>query len=100
MILIRTPFRLPLGGGSTDLSAYYERHGGFIFATTVNLYMYIEVNRPPTDDLIRVKYHQSETVDSLDKLSHQLARGALKHLGIDRGIEIAFLADISDGTGI
>jgi len=57
MILVRTPFRLSLGGGSTDLPAYYKEYGGFIFAVTINLYMYLGLNRPPTDNKIRLKYN-------------------------------------------
>lgn len=100
MILTRTPFRLPLGGGSTDLPAYFEKHGGFIFAVSINLYMYIGIIRPPADDLIRVKYRESEEVANLDELKHNLARAALKHTGIDRMIEISSKADVSDGTGM
>ncbi len=100
MILTRTPLRLPLGGGSTDLPAYFEKYGGFIFSVAVNLYMYIGVNRPPADDLIRVKYRESEEVSSLKDLKHSLARAALARAGIDRMIEISSKADVSDGTGM
>ena len=77
MILTRTPFRLPLGGGSTDLPAYFEKHGGFIFSVSINLYMYIAINRPPVDDLIRLKYRDSEEVLNID--GHQ--NGAAKETG-------------------
>lgn len=100
MILTRTPFRLPLGGGSTDLPAYYEKYGGFIFAASINLYMYIGVNRPPVDDLIRLKYRESEETERLADVKHALARAALKRVGIDRMIEISSKADVSDGTGM
>ncbi|KKT57880.1 MAG: hypothetical protein UW81_C0004G0053 [Candidatus Giovannonibacteria bacterium GW2011_GWC2_44_9] len=100
MILTRTPFRLPLGGGSTDLPAYYEKHGGFIFAVAINLYMYIGVIRPPVDDLIRLKYRESEEVENIDDLKHRLAKAALKRTGIAKMIEISSKADVSDGTGM
>ncbi len=100
MILTRTPFRLPLGGGSTDLPAYFEKHGGFIFAVAINLYMYIGVNRPPVDDLIRLKYRDSEEVFSINDLKHSIAKAALKRTGIDRMVEISSKADVSDGTGM
>lgn len=100
MILTRTPFRLPLGGGSTDLPAYYEKYGGFIFAAAVNLYMYINVNRPPADELIRLKYRESEEVEKLEDLRHRLARAALARAGVDKMIEISSSADVSDGTGM
>jgi len=100
MILTRTPFRLPLGGGSTDLPAFYEKHGGFIFSVTINLYMYIGLNRPPGDDLIRVKYRTSEEVERVDDIKHTLVRCALKRTGIERMLEISSIADVSDGTGL
>ncbi|MBI5728694.1 MAG: galactokinase [Candidatus Magasanikbacteria bacterium] len=100
MILARTPFRLPLGGGSTDLPAYYQQFGGFIFAVTINLYMYTGVNRPPVDDLIRLKYHDSETVEKITELKHKIARAALQRTGIAKMIEISTMADVSDGTGL
>ena len=100
MIVTRTPFRLPLGGGSTDLAAYYEKHGGFIFGVTVNLYMYLGINRPPGDDLIRLKYRESEEVEQLSELKHKLAKAALARTGVTNMIEISSMADVSDGTGL
>lgn len=100
MILTRTPFRLPLGGGSTDLPGYYEKHGGFIFSVAVNLYMYLGVNRPPADDLIRLKYHDSETVAHINELKHNIARAALQRTGVAKMVEISSMADVSDGTGL
>ena len=100
MIFTRTPFRLPLGGGSTDLPAYYEKHGGFIFSVAINLYMYLGLNRPPGDDLIRLKYRDSEEVERLTDLKHNIARAALQRTGIAKMVEISSMADVSDGTGL
>ncbi len=100
MIITRTPFRFTLGGGGTDLPAYYSKYGGFIFSAGINKYMFINVNRPIVDDLVRVKYTKSEIVDHIDKLQHDIAREALKMIGIERAIEIISLADIPAGTGL
>ena len=100
MIVARTPFRIPLGGGSTDLPSYYKDHGGFIFACAINLYMYITISRPPIDDLIRFKYSESEEVETLDALRHQLGREALRAMGVTKGIEVASVADVPHGTGL
>ena len=62
MIITRTPFRVTLGGGGTDLPSYYSKYGGFIFSCALDKYMFIYVNRPIVDDLIRIKYSNSETV--------------------------------------
>lgn len=100
MILTRTPYRLTLGGGSTDLPAYYEKYGGFIFAVTINLYMYVGVNRPNFDDRIRLKYFEIEEVDNVEELRHELVKHALKRLGIEKMIDMFSLADIPDKTGL
>ena len=100
MIITRTPFRITLGGGGTDLPAYYSKYGGFIFAAGINKYMFINVNRPIVDDLVRVKYTKSEIVDHTDQLQHEIAREALKMMGIERAIEIISIADIPAGTGL
>ncbi|MEK7286310.1 MAG: galactokinase [Nitrospirota bacterium] len=100
MIITRTPFRFTLGGGGTDLPAYYEKHGGFIFAAGINKYMYINVNRPIVDDLIRVKYSISETVEHLDDLKHDIAREASRLLGFENALEIISMADVPAGTGL
>ncbi|KKT29461.1 MAG: Sugar kinase [Candidatus Giovannonibacteria bacterium GW2011_GWB1_46_20] len=82
------------------MPAYYEKHGGFIFAAAVNLYMYININRPPVDELIRLKYRESEEVEKLDDLKHKMAKAALKRTGIDKMIEVSSNADVPDGTGM
>lgn len=100
MIVTRTPFRITLGGGGTDLPSYYEKHGGFIFAAGLNKYMFLNVNRPSADDLIRVKYSESETIETVAKIRHAIAREALLFTGIEKNIEITSLADIPAGTGL
>ena len=100
MIVTRTPFRVTLGGGGTDLPSYYEKHGGFIFAMGIDKYMYIMLNPPIMDDKIRLHYSRSEAVDHVSELRHELAREALKLHGIERKIEISSMADLPDGTGL
>jgi D-glycero-alpha-D-manno-heptose-7-phosphate kinase len=100
MIITRTPFRVTLGGGGTDLPSYYEKHGGFVFSAGLNKYMFVDVNRPSADDLIRVKYSQSETVESLGDVQHEIAREILRFTGIDKNIEVSSVADIPAGTGL
>jgi D-glycero-alpha-D-manno-heptose-7-phosphate kinase len=100
MIISRTPFRVTLGGGGTDLPSYYSRYGGFIFAVALNKYMFINVNRPIVDDFVRVKYSKSEIVNHRDELQHEIAREALRMLDIERGVEIISMADVPAGTGL
>lgn len=100
MILTRTPFRITLGGGGTDLPSFYSQHGGFILAVAIDKYMFLNVNTPLVDDKIRVRYTASELVDHVDQVQHTLAREALRYFGIRNGIEIVSIADIPSGTGL
>lgn len=100
MIITRTPFRVTLGGGGTDLPSYYSKYGGFIFAAGLDKYMFINLNRPIVDDLVRVKYTRTEIVKHRDELDHEIARTAMKMAGIENGIEIISMADVPAGTGL
>tara|TARA_B100001057_G_C22816266_1_gene937555 strand:- start:543 stop:1529 length:987 start_codon:yes stop_codon:yes gene_type:complete len=99
MIISRSPFRLTLGGGGTDLKSYYEKNGGFIFSCAINKYMYVTINKPVIDNKIRIKYSRSETVSSLKYIKHEIAKTCLEKMGIRNSIEIVSMADIPAGTG-
>lgn len=100
MILTRTPFRVTLGGGGTDLPSYYSQHGGFIFAMGIDKFMYVAVNRPVVGHHIFLHYSQSEVVGHVGELKHELAREALKKHGIENTFEVASIADLPAGTGL
>ncbi|HLV95083.1 MAG TPA: hypothetical protein VKS44_07815 [Candidatus Acidoferrales bacterium] len=100
MIITRTPFRLTLGGGGTDLPSFYYQRGGFVLAVTIDKYMFINVNTPVIDDKIRVRYTKSEMVDHVDEVEHTLAREAMRRFGLTKGVEIVSVADIPAGTGL
>ncbi|HYC26681.1 MAG TPA: hypothetical protein VEB67_01510, partial [Nitrososphaerales archaeon] len=99
MIVSRTPFRLSLGGGGTDLPSYYTKYGGFFVSGAINKYMHIVVN-DRFEPGIRVSYSQTEIVDSPDQLHHPVVREALKHLNFKDRIEIVSLADVPASTGL
>jgi len=100
MILARAPLRISLGGGGTDLPSYYAEHGGFVLSAAIDKYVYIYVNRPAADDLLRIKYSRYEQVAWVDEIQHDLVRPALKLLGLDGALEIVSMADVPDGTGL
>ncbi len=100
MIITRTPFRLPLGGGGTDLPAYYRRYGGFLVTAAINKYMYININRPALVNKIKLNYTKTEIVNTASELKHDLVRESLKLMGVGAPIEIHSMADLSGGTGL
>ncbi len=100
MIISRTPIRMSFVGGGSDLPSYYRKFGGAVVSTAINRYVYVTVN-PKFDNAIRIGYSQTEIVESVDQIQHNLVREALKLLEIDGGIEITSMADIpSRGTGL
>ncbi len=102
MIVVRAPFRLPLGGGGTDLPAFYHKHEGFLITAAINKYMYININEPAIINKIKINYSQVETidVDKINELKHEIVRETFKYLKIYRPIEISSMADLSAGTGM
>ena len=100
MIITRTPFRITLGGGGTDLPSYYSEHSGFIFSVTIDKYMYIHLNTPIVDDLIRVKYSKYEEVSNIEDIKHDLVRESLRLMKVTSAVEIQSMADIPASTGL
>jgi D-glycero-alpha-D-manno-heptose-7-phosphate kinase len=100
MIVARAPLRVPLGGGGTDLPSYYSRFGGFFVSAAIDKYVYVAVNRPAADDLIRVKYSRSEAVTRPEEIAHDLVREALCKLALTANLEVASMADVPAGTGM
>ena len=100
MIITQTPLRISLLGGNTDFRDYYLNYGGLVLSTTIDKYIYCTVKKR-FDDLIIVNYTKKETVKRVDDIEHELVREAMKIVGIKKGVEISFLADIpSEGTGL
>jgi D-glycero-alpha-D-manno-heptose-7-phosphate kinase len=100
MIIARSPLRITLGGGGTDLPSYYREHEGFLIAAAIDRYVYITIHNTFVDYLI-VKYSKLESVTSVDNLQHPIIREALKMLDVScKRLEIASMADIPAGTGL
>ena len=100
MIIARSPLRVTLGGGGTDLPSYYREHEGFLIAAAINKYVYVTVMRPFTEGIF-LKYSQLEHVTSVDEVRHRIIREALSMQNLRTPqIEITTLADIPAGTGL
>jgi D-glycero-alpha-D-manno-heptose-7-phosphate kinase len=99
MIVTRTPTRIPLGGGGTDIRSYASRYGGFLVSAAINRYVYITVNRR-FEDSIRVSYSKTEIADGVDNIEHPIVREALRLMGLSSGLEIVSIADVPANTGL
>ena len=100
MIITRSPLRISLGGGGTDLPSYYREHGGFLVAGALDKYVYLTLHRTFVPDLI-VKYSKLERVATAAQLEHPIIREAFGLLGMDgRSLELTSMADIPGGTGL
>lgn len=96
MIISKTPLRASFFGGGTDFAEYYENSKlgyGTVVSTALDMYVYITVNKK-FDDSIRIVYSDNELVSNVDEVKHNIIREALKIVGIERGIEIVYMADI------
>jgi D-glycero-alpha-D-manno-heptose-7-phosphate kinase len=100
MIIARSPLRITLGGGGTDLPSYYREHEGFVIAAAIDKYVYVNVMRPFTEGVF-LKYSQLEQHKSIFDVKHPIIRDALYLLDFKTPqIEITTLADIPAGTGL
>ncbi len=100
MIITRSPFRISLGGGGTDLPDYYKKHGGSLITAAIDKFMYISVNRLKVEKFIRLKYSKTEKVNRINDIKHDLAREALRLTDSSLGLEIASIADLPARTGL
>ena len=100
MIITRSPLRISLGGGGTDLPSYYREHSGFVISAAIDKYVYITLHQTFVDSLI-IKYSQMERVQRIDDIQHPLIREALRLNGVEPAyIEMASMSDIPAGTGL
>ena len=100
MIIARSPLRISLGGGGTDLPSYYEQHTGFLIAAAIDRYVYITLHDTFVPDLI-VKYSKLERVPAAQDLEHPIIREAFALVGMNgQSLELTSMADIPAGTGL
>lgn len=100
MIVTRSPLRISLGGGGTDLPSYYRDHGGFLVAGAIDKYVYVTLHQTFVPELI-VKYSKMESVHSAAEVQHPIIREALQLLEVPvAGLELISMADIPAGTGL
>jgi D-glycero-alpha-D-manno-heptose-7-phosphate kinase len=100
LIITRSPLRISLGGGGTDLPSYYRKYGGFVLSAAINRYVYITINEAFKPRII-LKYSKLEDVEKWEEIQHPIIREALRLTGVmGPYLEIVSLSDIPAGTGL
>lgn len=100
MLITRTPLRISIGGGGTDLPSYYRQaNGPLVISAAINKYVYISINPTFVEDYF-IKYSALERAERIDDIDHALVREALRATDTPPGIEIVSMADIPSGTGL
>jgi D-glycero-alpha-D-manno-heptose-7-phosphate kinase len=100
VIIVQTPLRISFFGGGTDFPAYYREEGGCVLTSAIDKYIFVTVKKR-FDQKLRIGYTQTEMVDSIDQINHELIREALRLTGIRNGIEVTTMGDIpSAGSGL
>lgn len=99
MIIVQTPLRVSLFGGGTDFPGFFRSEGGCVLTTTVDKYIFVTIKQR-FDNKLRVGYTQTEIVDRVDEIQHELIREAFRTTGINEGVEITTMGDIPAGSGL
>lgn len=100
MIITKTPLRISFLGGGTDFRPFFRQEEGWVLSSAIDKFIYVII-KARFDGKIRVGYTQTELVDHIDELHHELVRECLRKTGITQGVEIATMADIpSEGSGL
>ncbi len=100
MIITRSPLRISLGGGGTDLPSYYREHGGFVLSAAIDKYVYITLHETFQPEFL-IKYSATEVVQTVDEIKHPIIREALRMVPVRAPhLEIVSLSDIPAGTGL
>src|SRR3990167_1238139 len=100
MIITRTPLRISLAGGGTDLPGWYYEHGSMFISAAIDKYIYITYHRSQFDPRIRLRYSIMEEVDKTDDIKHDIIKETFKRHGIESNVELTSHAEIPSGTGL
>jgi D-glycero-alpha-D-manno-heptose-7-phosphate kinase len=100
LIIVQTPLRVSFFGGGTDFRAFFTEEGGCALSSAIDKYIFLTI-KERFDSKLRIGYTQTEMVDEIDEIHHELIRESLRITGICRGVEITTMGDIpSEGSGL
>tara|TARA_Y100001958_G_C21247225_1_gene578283 strand:- start:660 stop:1634 length:975 start_codon:yes stop_codon:yes gene_type:complete len=99
MIIVRSPLRISIGGGGTDIPSYYEKKESFFISAAINKYVYVTITRP-FEKGIYLKYSRIEKRNKISSINHKIIKEVLKKKLKEKRIEITTLTDIPTKTGL
>ena len=99
MIISRTPLRISLGGGGTDLESYFKKNNGFVVSAAINKYIMVVIKENLKKNF-EIKYSEYEKVNNVNKIKHNIIRECLRKFNITNGIEVSSFSDVPSGTGL
>ena len=99
MIISRTPLRISLGGGGTDLESYFKKNNGFVVSAAINKYIMVVIKENLKKNF-EIKYSEYEKVNNVNQIKHNIIRECLKKFNITNGIEVSSFSDVPSGTGL
>ncbi len=100
MIIVRSPFRLPIAGGGTDLDFYYKKKGGDLISATIDQYIYILISKRPLDKKILIQNTETQFANNIKSVKNTLFKEVLNHLGIKKSIQIANISTLPTQSGL
>ena len=100
MIIVRSPFRLPIAGGGTDLDFYYKKKGGDLISATIDQYIYILISKRPLDKKILIQNTETQFANNIKVVKNKLFKEVLKQLGLKKGIQIANISTLPTQSGL
>jgi D-glycero-alpha-D-manno-heptose-7-phosphate kinase len=99
MIITRTPLRISIGGGGTDLPSYYTRFGGCVVSAAISQYVFVSLNQMFRKGYL-LKYSALEYADTIDQIQHPIFREVLRRHNRKDSLELTSIADVPAGTGL
>jgi D-glycero-alpha-D-manno-heptose-7-phosphate kinase len=99
VIIVQTPLRVSFFGGGTDFRTFFAAEGGCVLTSTIDKYIFVTIKQR-FDPKLRIGYTQTELVDSLDQIQHELIRECLRKTGITQGVEVSTMGDIPSASGL
>ena len=99
MIITKTPLRVSLLGGGSDLPSFFHLKAGVVLSFTIDKFIYVQVKRRD-DNKFNLFYGSVEFVDSIEEINHEIVKATLRKMNIDYGLDIIISSDIEYGTGL